>query len=293
MGWHEKRQSRVALPFQKYLFVVFCNLSGYLLSVRTLTAAARILFLARYHHARKNSQCQNVGDNHQVVEHIRHFPNKIVGENRTKEYECNSDYTVNNGRLLAEEMLEVDLAEVVPAKDRGECEEEQANCNKDAAEDRICTSVTECHRNALLCHVRLVDTEQAYHIGNGEGVASCLVDLDQVADGAVAGEQRRDYDHGGHGKHNEGINEHTDHSGRALRVRILYVSKCMCVGAVANEACDNGRISVNGRVVKASYDVKVGDKIEISMGTRTVAVEVLQVAENVRKDDASAMYKEV
>ena len=62
---------------------------------------------------------------------------------------------------------------------------------------------------------------------------------------------------------------------------------------MANEACDNGRISVNGRVVKASYDVKVGDKIEISMGTRTVAVEVLEVADNVRKDDAAGMYKEV
>ena len=62
---------------------------------------------------------------------------------------------------------------------------------------------------------------------------------------------------------------------------------------VANEACDNGRISVNGRVVKASYEVKVGDKIELNMGPRTVAVEVLQVADNVRKDDAGAMYKEV
>ena len=62
---------------------------------------------------------------------------------------------------------------------------------------------------------------------------------------------------------------------------------------MANEACDNGRISVNGRVVKASYDVKVGDRIEISMGARTVAVEVLEVSDNVRKDDAAGMYKEV
>ena len=75
--------------------------------------------------------------------------------------------------------------------------------------------------------------------------------------------------------------------------KYLKVSRLSKRRTVANEACDNGRISVNGRVVKASYDVKVGDKIEISMGTRTVAVEVLQVAENVRKDDASAMYKEV
>lgn len=75
--------------------------------------------------------------------------------------------------------------------------------------------------------------------------------------------------------------------------KYLKVSRLIKRRTVANEACDNGRISVNGRVVKASYDVKVGDKIEISMGPRTVAVEVLLVADNVRKDDACAMYKEV
>ena len=75
--------------------------------------------------------------------------------------------------------------------------------------------------------------------------------------------------------------------------KYLKVSRLINRRTVANEACDNGRISVNGRVVKASYDVKVGDKIEISMGTRTIAVEVLLVAETVRKDDAAAMYKEV
>ena len=75
--------------------------------------------------------------------------------------------------------------------------------------------------------------------------------------------------------------------------KFLKVSRLIKRRTVANEACDNGRISVNGRVVKASYDVKVGDKIEISMGTRTVAVEVLEVADNVRKDDAVTMYKEV
>ena len=75
--------------------------------------------------------------------------------------------------------------------------------------------------------------------------------------------------------------------------KYLKVSRLIKRRTVANEACDNGRISVNGRVVKASYDVKLGDKIEISMGTRTVTVEVLQVAENVRKDDAGAMYKEI
>ena len=75
--------------------------------------------------------------------------------------------------------------------------------------------------------------------------------------------------------------------------KFLKVSRLIKRRTVANEACDNGRISVNGRVVKASYDVKVGDKIEVTMGPRTLAVEVLQVAETVRKDDASAMYKEI
>ena len=75
--------------------------------------------------------------------------------------------------------------------------------------------------------------------------------------------------------------------------KYLKVSRLIKRRTVANEACDNGRISVNGRVVKASYEVKVGDRIEIAMGARTVAVEVLQVADNVRKDDAGERYKEV
>ena len=75
--------------------------------------------------------------------------------------------------------------------------------------------------------------------------------------------------------------------------KYLKVSRLIKRRTVANEACDNGRIIVNGRVVKASYDVKPGDRIEISMGARTVSVEVLQVAEAVRKDDAAGMYKEV
>ena len=73
----------------------------------------------------------------------------------------------------------------------------------------------------------------------------------------------------------------------------MKVSRLIKRRTVADEACNNGRISVNGRVVKASYDVKVGDRIEISMGARTVAVEVLEVSDNVRKDDAAGMYKEI
>jgi ribosomal 50S subunit-recycling heat shock protein len=75
--------------------------------------------------------------------------------------------------------------------------------------------------------------------------------------------------------------------------KYLKVSRLIKRRTVANEACDNGRISVNGRVVKASYEVKVGDRLEISMGPRVVAVEVVQVADNVKKDDAGMMYKEI
>ena len=75
--------------------------------------------------------------------------------------------------------------------------------------------------------------------------------------------------------------------------KYLKVSRLIKRRTVANEACDNGHISVNGNVAKASYDVKVGDKLEITMGPRTIAVEVLVVADNVRKDDACAMYKEI
>ena len=73
----------------------------------------------------------------------------------------------------------------------------------------------------------------------------------------------------------------------------LKVSRLIKRRTVANEACDNERVSVNGRPARASYDVKVGDKIEIRFGEKTLAVEVLQVAEAVRKDDAVAMYREL
>ena len=75
--------------------------------------------------------------------------------------------------------------------------------------------------------------------------------------------------------------------------KYLKVSRLIKRRTIANEACDNGRVSVNGRIVKAGYEVKVGDRIEIALGARTLAVKVLQVADNVRKDDAVAMYKEV
>lgn len=62
---------------------------------------------------------------------------------------------------------------------------------------------------------------------------------------------------------------------------------------VANEACDAGRISANGRVVKASYDVKPGDVLELKFGERVTRVKVLSIQEIVGKADAAGMYEEI
>lgn len=85
-----------------------------------------------------------------------------------------------------------------------------------------------------------------------------------------------------------------EQKGTAMRLdKYLKVSRLIKRRTVANEACDAGRVSANGRPVKASYDVKPGDILEIQFGQRTVKLEVLAVAEAVRKDDASAMYREI
>ena len=90
--------------------------------------------------------------------------------------------------------------------------------------------------------------------------------------------------------------------------KYLKVSRLIKRRTVANDACDGQHITVNGRTAKASYDVKVGDVIEIAFGQRTVKVgdvieiafgqrtvkvEVLAVTENAKKDDAAAMYREL
>lgn len=73
----------------------------------------------------------------------------------------------------------------------------------------------------------------------------------------------------------------------------LKVSRLIKRRTVANEACDNARVTANGRPVKASYDVKAGDVLELRFGERAVKVEVLLVADSVGKADAAAMYREV
>ena len=73
--------------------------------------------------------------------------------------------------------------------------------------------------------------------------------------------------------------------------KYLKVSRLIKRRTVANEACDAGRVLVNGKPAKASVSVKVGDIIEIQFGTNSVKVEVLDVQETVRKDDAKELYR--
>lgn len=73
----------------------------------------------------------------------------------------------------------------------------------------------------------------------------------------------------------------------------LKLSRLIKRRTVANEACDAGRITANGRVVKASYDVKVGDVLTLTFGERTTKVKVLDVRELVGKADAVGLYEEV
>ena len=75
--------------------------------------------------------------------------------------------------------------------------------------------------------------------------------------------------------------------------KYLKVSRLIKRRTVANEACDGGRVSVNGRAAKASYEVKAGDIIEVRFGARTLTVKVLSTSEHATKADAPAMYMEM
>ena len=73
----------------------------------------------------------------------------------------------------------------------------------------------------------------------------------------------------------------------------LKVSRLIKRRTVANEACDNERVSVNGHTARASYEVKPGDVVELRFGQRVTRVEVLEVSESVGKSGAAAMYREL
>ena len=73
--------------------------------------------------------------------------------------------------------------------------------------------------------------------------------------------------------------------------KFLKVSRLIKRRSIANEACDAGRVSVGGKTVKASFEVKDGDVVSIRLGEKTVSVEILDVKAHVLKEDASSLYK--
>lgn len=73
--------------------------------------------------------------------------------------------------------------------------------------------------------------------------------------------------------------------------KYLKVTRIIKRRTVANEACDAGRVEVNGKVQRASYDVKIGDKITVNMGADSRKYEVVEISEHALKEDASKMYK--
>ena len=73
--------------------------------------------------------------------------------------------------------------------------------------------------------------------------------------------------------------------------KFLKVSRLIKRRTVANDACDSERISVNGKNAKASYDVKIGDKITVAFGTRSVTVRVLEIKDTTKKSEATGMYE--
>lgn len=75
--------------------------------------------------------------------------------------------------------------------------------------------------------------------------------------------------------------------------KFLKVSRVIKRRSVANEACDNAHVTVNGRPAKASYDVKVGDILEITFGERTLKIRVADVQEHVGKANATELYEVV
>ena len=73
--------------------------------------------------------------------------------------------------------------------------------------------------------------------------------------------------------------------------KYLKVSRIIKRRTVANDACDAGRVMVNGKVAKASTDVKEGDRLDIVFGNRKVSVEVTRIVESTKKEDAKEMFK--
>lgn len=94
-----------------------------------------------------------------------------------------------------------------------------------------------------------------------------------------------------HHRHKQAKGVHGKRESTMRLDKYLKVSRLIKRRTVANEACDAGRVSINGKPAKASAEVKIGDVIEIGFGTKNVKVEVTDIQETTKKDEAKDLFK--
>ena len=155
--------------------------------------------------AGESEQRNGVGDDHEVVEHVAQLPDEVVGHHRAEEDEHEREDGVDHGALLAEEVGNVDLAEEVPAQDRGEREEEQAH-----RDEHVARALAEDDAEGGLGEVGLAERSA------GRGSAA-------VVEGAALGVEGGDDDERVERQDDEGVDEHADHGDDALIVRAVNI----------------------------------------------------------------------
>ena len=160
----------------------------------------RISLHALDHQAGQAEEADGVGNDHQVIEHIRQLPHQVVGGQGTQEDEYQGNQRINHDGFPSEEVSHVDLAEEVPPQNGGEGEEEQADGHKHGPQ-----ILPKHHAEGRLGQVGLADD-----LGDGAGIPA--------RQGAALGVEGGDDHQGVEGQHHEGINEHADHSHHALIV---------------------------------------------------------------------------
>ena len=153
-------------------------------------------------HFGQGKQGNGVGNDHQIVEHIRQFPNQIIGHQGAQEDEYQGNHHVNLDTLLSEQVIGVDLTKQVPAQNGRECEEEQTHGNEHGT-GGLSINGTE----SSLCQVGFVQ-----HGGDITHIA--------VGKRAVRGVKSGDDDQSVQGQNHKGVDEHTDHGHDTLLMGI-------------------------------------------------------------------------
>ncbi len=196
----------------RVLFGGLCGLS--------LLVGGNALLGAGYNDAAQCEESQCVGNDHQIVEGVGQLPNQIVGDHGAQEDEYQCDNGVYNGAdlgiLLAEEILNIDLTEKIPAQHGRESEEEEADGDEDSTE-----AFAEDNAKGGLGEVGLIDD-----IGNGTGVAICKR--------TVGGIEGGDDDKCVESENNKAVDENAHHGNNALLVGVLYVGLCVGMGGGAH-----------------------------------------------------------